>query len=133
LWGDFQVGYPTLPRVAGRTKLFSTAVRGIDPNARLIATGADPDKFAEWNAAQLANAPDAFQYLSTHFVVTTSSVVAKNPSPDFIAQATFALPIGLETQLKKMHEQFENSSGGRWVKTAFTEWLFWAPSDAYAR
>ena len=133
LWGDFQVGYPTLPRVAGRTKLFSTAVRGIDPNARLIATGADPDKFAEWNAAQLANAPDAFQYLSTHFVVTTSSVVAKNPSPDFIAQATFALPIGLETQLKKMHEQFENSSGGRSVKTAFTEWLFWAPSDAYPR
>src|SRR5262249_53229724 len=105
----------------------------VDPQARLIATGADPDKFSDWNSAQLANAPDAFQYLSTHFVVTTSSVVAKNPSPDFIAQATFALPIGLETRLKKMHEQFENASGGASVKTAFTEWLFWAPSDAYPR
>ncbi|MBZ5649726.1 MAG: hypothetical protein LAO18_04475 [Acidobacteriia bacterium] len=27
LWGDFQIGYPTLPRVAERTKLFSAAVR----------------------------------------------------------------------------------------------------------
>ena len=27
LWGDFQVGYPTLPRVAEKTKSFSDAVR----------------------------------------------------------------------------------------------------------
>ena len=133
LWGDFQVGYPTLPRVAERTKLFSAAVKKTDPNARLIATGGDPDKFTEWNAAQLTNASEAFQYLSTHFVVTTSKVVAKNPSPDFIAQATFALPVGLETQLKKMHEQFEATPKSSAVKTAFTEWLFWAPSDAYPR
>jgi alpha-N-arabinofuranosidase len=133
LWADFQVGYPTLSRVPERTKLFSAAVRKTDPNARLIATGADPDGFTEWNAAQLTNAPDAFQYLSTHFVVTTSNVVAKNPSPDFIAKATFALPIGLETRLKKMHEQFAGSPGGSAVNTAFTEWLFWAPSDTYPR
>ena len=74
LWGDFQVGYPTLPRVAERTKLFSDAVRKVDPKARLIATGADPDVFYDWNAAQLANPPDTFNYLSTHFVVTTNSV-----------------------------------------------------------
>jgi alpha-L-arabinofuranosidase len=133
LWGDFQVGYPTLPRVAERTKFFSAAVRKTDPNARLIATGADVDKFTDWNAAQLANAPDAFQYLSTHFVVTTGNVLAKDPSPDFIAQATFALPIGIETGLKKMHEQFEKSSGGSGIKTAFTEWLFWAPNDSFPR
>jgi alpha-N-arabinofuranosidase len=133
LWADFQVGYPTLSRVPERTKLFSAAVRKTDPNAQLIATGADPDGFTEWNGAQLANAPDAFQYLSTHFVVTTSKVGAKDPSPDFIAKATFALPIGLETRLKKMHEQFEKSPGGGAVKTAFTEWLFWAPNDTYPR
>ena len=133
LWADFQVGYPTLSRVPERTKAFSTAIRKVDPNVRLIATGADPDRFTEWNAAQLANAPDAFQYLSTHFVVTTSNVVAKDPSPDFIAKATFALPSGLETQLKKMHEQFEKSPGGSAVKTAFTEWLFWAPDDTHPR
>src|SRR5215475_4698155 len=30
-----------------------------------------------------------------------------------------------------MHEQFQNSPGD--VKTAFTEWLFWAPNDTVPR
>jgi alpha-N-arabinofuranosidase len=82
LWGDFQVGYPTLEKVAEETKAFSEAVRQVDPKARLIATGADPDHFEKWNAAQLANAPKAFNYLSTHFVVTTNSLVTANPTGD---------------------------------------------------
>ena len=133
LWGDFQVGYPTLQRVADRTKTFSEAVRKIDPNARLIATGADPDHFAEWNAAQLTNAPQAFNYLSTHFVVTTHSVATPNASPDFIAQSTFALPVALEGRLRDIHKQFQDSPGGRQILTAFTEWLFWAEYDTFPR
>lgn len=133
LWGDFQVGYPTLQRVADRTKSFSDAVRKVDPNARLIATGADPDHFAEWNAAQLTKAPQAFNYLSTHFVVTTNSVTTRNLSPDFIAKATFALPVELERRLRDMHQQFQDSPGGHQILTAFTEWLFWAESDTFPR
>lgn len=131
LWGDFQIGYPTLPRVAERTKSFSDAVRRVDPKARLIATGGDPDVFHEWNAAQLANPPDTFNYLSTHFVVTTNSVQAPHASPDFIAKATFALPIELERRLRSMHQQFQDSQG-RNVKTAFTEWLFWSSEDQFS-
>ncbi|MGC2183530.1 MAG: alpha-L-arabinofuranosidase C-terminal domain-containing protein [Terriglobales bacterium] len=131
LWGDFQVGYPTLPRVAERTKSFSDAVRKVDPKARLIATGADPDAFHDWNAAQLANLPDTFNYLSTHFVVTTNSVQAPHPSPDFVAKATFALPIELERRLRDMHQQFQDSPGHN-VNTAFTEWLFWSSDDQFS-
>lgn len=130
LWGDFQVGYPTLPRVADRTASFSEAVRKVDPKARLIATGGDPDSFAKWNAAQLASAPETFNYLSTHFVVTTNAVQAPHPSPDFIAQSTFALPVELERRLRNMRQQFQDSGRGDRVKTAFTEWLFWSPEDA---
>jgi alpha-L-arabinofuranosidase len=133
LWGDFQVGYPTLDRVADRTKAFSDAVRKIDPKARLIGTGADPDHFREWNAAQLANAPQAFNYLSTHFVVTTNSLVTRNPSPDQVARATFALPIELERRLREMHQQFQDSPGRDHVTTAFTEWLYWGPNDTVPR
>jgi len=132
LWGDFQIGYPTLPRVAERTKLFSAAVRRVDPKARLIATGGDPDSFAKWNDAQLVNAPDAFNYLSTHFVVTTNSVQAPHPSPDFIAQATFALPVELERRLQQMHQQIQDSPGRDQVKTAFTEWLYWSSEDVFS-
>ena len=131
LWGDFQIGYPTLPRVAERTKSFSDAVRKVDPKARLIATGGDPDVFQDWNAAQLTNPTDTFKYLSTHFVVTTNSVQAPHPSPDFIAKAVFALPVELERRLRTMHQQFEKT-GKPTVNTAFTEWLFWSSEDQFS-
>ncbi|HMH07071.1 MAG TPA: alpha-L-arabinofuranosidase C-terminal domain-containing protein [Terriglobales bacterium] len=131
LWGDFQVGYPTLPRAAERTKAFSEAVRKVDSKARIIATGGDPDTFHDWNAAQLASPSDTFNYLSTHFVVTTNSVETPHASPDFIAKATFALPIELERRLQSMHQQFQDSPG-RTVNTAFTEWLFWSSEDQFS-
>ena len=124
LWGTFQVGYPTLPRVAERTKLFIDAVRAADPEARLIATGGDPDNFPEWNKAQLAN--DGFNYLSTHFVVTTSSLEQTDATPESVARATFALPVELGRRLRDMNAQIQDSLDRRRVETAFTEWLFWA-------
>jgi alpha-L-arabinofuranosidase len=132
LWGNFQVGYPTLPKVAERTKAFIDAVKKVDSRVRLIATGADADGFEAWNAAQLAIGPQAFAYLSTHFVVTTGSTVTSNPSPEFVAKATFALPVELERRLRKMHQQIQESTSPN-VRTAFTEWLFYAPDDTYPR
>ena len=126
LWGTFQVGYPTRQRVAERTKAFSDAVREVDPNAKWIATGGDEDSYRDWNETQLTNA-GAFDYLSTHFVVTDDRVQRQNPTADFIAQADFALPVGLERKLREMHKQTqENPQARDRVKTAFTEWLFWA-------
>jgi len=130
LWGTFQIGYPTEARVADRTREFSAAVRQVDPRSRLIATGQDPDHFESWNAAQLANAPDSFQYLSTHFVVQTAQVVKTNPTPEFIARAALALPVGLERRLRAMKDQIEANPKARGrVKIAFTEWLFTGQVD----
>jgi alpha-L-arabinofuranosidase len=124
LWGTFQVGYPTLARVAERTQRFIKAVRAVDPNARLIATGGDPDNFREWNKAQLAK--DRFNYLSTHFVVPTSSLEQADATPEAVARATFALPVELGRRLRDMNAQIQDSQDRGRVKTAFTEWLFWA-------
>ena len=129
LWGTFQIGYPTLERAAQRTKAFSEAIRAVDPRARLIATGQDPDHFREWNAAVLGLPPDSFQYLATHFVVGTSEARREDPGPDFIAEAALALPVGLERALRQMHEQIGEHSAARGkVKLAFTEWLFYGGS-----
>jgi alpha-N-arabinofuranosidase len=133
LWGKFQVGYPTVQRVADRTKAFSGAVRRVDPKARLIATGGDEDFYPSWNAAQLQNA-SVFDYLSTHFVVTTTEVQKESPSRDFLALANFALPVGLETKLREMYTQIQSTPQARdKVKIAFTEWLFWAQGDSVVR
>jgi alpha-L-arabinofuranosidase len=133
LWGDFQVGYPTLGRVAGLTREFATAVRGVDPKAILIATGQDPDHFEQWNTAQLANAT-LIDYLSTHFVVTTRDVKTPRPSMDFLAQAAFALPVGLERRLRAMREQIQaNPEAAGRLGIAFTEWLFWGRDERTPR
>ena len=124
LWGDFQIGYPTLERAAARTKTFSDAVRGADPSAKLIATGQDPDHFEDWNAKLLALPVGSFDYMATHFVVGCGNVKRAKPTPDFIAESALALPVGLERQLRKMKEQIDASPHKGKVKIAFTEWLF---------
>ncbi len=133
LWGTFQIGYPTLERIAERTRAFSDAVRKADPRASLIATGDDPDRFRKWNAEALRNAPGAYDYLATHFVVGTN-VRRSNATSEFVAQASLALPVGLERALRDMHAQIEADERARGrVKIAFTEWLFHGANDTVPR
>lgn len=122
LWGDFQVGYPSLERVAQKTLATSEAVRKVDPTSRLIATGADEDHFHDWNAAQLSNPVGTFNFLSTHFVVNDRVQMADSTA-QFRTMASLALPIGLEKQLHAIHDQIQESPHRDRVNTAFTEWL----------
>ena len=125
LWGNWNLGYPTRDQLAARTLEFSKAIRAVDPKARLIATGADPEVFKEWNAIQLTNPPGTFNYLSTHFVVGTGEVQEKSPTADFVAQASLALPVELERRVRQEQEQIDAAPGyaGK-AHVAFTEWLF---------
>ena len=124
LWGNFQIGYPTIDEVAARTKANSEAIRKVDPNANLIGTGADCDHFEKWNAAQLEGAPGAYSYLSTHFV-DRPDTVKTDATPEFVADASFALPIGIERRLQLMKQQIDADPQARGkVRIAFTEWLF---------
>lgn len=125
LWGTWNLGYPTRDQLAARTAAFSKAIRAVDPNARLIATGADPEVFTSWNAIQLTNPPGTFNYLSTHFVVGTGEVQLKTPTPDFVASAALALPVELGRRLRQAQAQINSTPGyeGK-AHIAFTEWLF---------
>jgi alpha-N-arabinofuranosidase len=125
LWGNWNLGYPTRDQLAARTAAFSKAIRAVDPSARLIATGADPEVFTSWNAIQLTNPPETFNYLSTHFVVGTGEVQMKSPTPDFVASAALALPVELGNRLHQAQAQIEATPGyAGTAHIAFTEWLF---------
>ncbi len=128
LWGDFQVGYPSIERVAAKTLATSRAIRAVDPSARLIATGADEDGFHDWDAQQLATPPDTFNYLSTHFVVG-DNVQLRRASNEFRIQASLALPWGLAGRMQAIKQQIVQS-GRPDVKIAFTEWLMISDSHA---
>ncbi|MBB5059835.1 alpha-N-arabinofuranosidase [Granulicella aggregans] len=121
LWGDFQVGYPSQERVAAKTLATSKAVRAVDPNARLIATGGDEDHFHDWNAQQLSTPLDTFNYLSTHFVVG-DNVQLPYASDQFRIEAALAMPWGLGERMQAIKKQIVES-GRPDVKVAFTEWL----------
>jgi alpha-L-arabinofuranosidase len=125
LWGNWNLAYPTHEQLAARTAAFSKAIRAVDPTARLIATGADPEVFTSWNAIQLTNPPGTFDYLSTHFVVGAGDVQLKTPSPDFVAAAALALPVELGNRLRQAQAQINGTPGydGK-AHLAFTEWLF---------
>jgi alpha-L-arabinofuranosidase len=121
LWGDFQVGYPSQQRIAAVTLATSQAVRKVDPNSRLIATGGDEDSFHDWNAQQLTNAVGSFNYLSTHFVVNDNVQLA-HASSEFRTMAALALPWGLAERMHAIKQQAAGA-GHKDVNVAFTEWL----------
>lgn len=125
LWGNWNLAYPMRSELASRTLAYSKAIHAVDPSARLIATGADPDDFQSWNAIQLTNPPGTYDDLSTHFVVTTSDVELADPLPDFVASAAFALPVALANRLYEAQKQIDDAPGYRGkAHLAFTEWLF---------
>ncbi len=125
LWGDWNLAYPTLDQLAGRTLDFSKAIRAVDPTARLIATGRDPDDFTQWNGTQLGNPAGTFNYLSTHFVVTNTQTQMPHASTDFINEAAFALPVELGRKLEKEQQQINTFPAfANKAHIAFTEWLF---------
>ncbi len=125
LWGNWNLGYPTLDQLAQRTLEFSKAVRSVDPKAGLIATGQDEDVYRKWNAEQLNNPPGTFDYLSTHFVVTVDDTQDHKDSPDEIAAESFALPVGLGRKLHEMQNQINEAPNFKnKAHIAFTEWLW---------
>lgn len=126
LWGLFQIGYPPLEEVAARTREFSVAIRAVDPRAKFIATGQDPDRYKDWNAAQLSLGPGFYEYLSTHMVVEAGRM-QKPASPAKVAEAMFAMPVGIEQMLRNMKQQIDVDPRMKDVKLALTENLFRVP------
>jgi alpha-N-arabinofuranosidase len=131
LWGtNHQIGYPAFSELESRTGAFATAIRNVEPDAQLIATGADPDGFRDWNAELMKLPAGMFRYFATHFVDTVHDVRRRDASSEFITEAAFALPIGLERHLHEMKAQFD--ANPQWkgrAQIAFSEWLFLGHAD----
>jgi alpha-L-arabinofuranosidase len=125
LYGRWQVGYPTPGELAAKTEAFSRAVRAVDPSATIIATGAGPVRFMEWNAAELTTPPGTFNDLSVHFIVGTNHAKNRNVSPGFLAAAAYAAPWAVGSWFDRMQAQVNSIPGmANKVHFAVTEWLF---------
>lgn len=125
LYGKWQIGYPTLGELAARTLAFSRAVRAVDPDSEIIATGSGPVDFQKWNGVELSTPPGTFNYLSTHFIEGTNHAEMMNATPDFLASAAYATTYAVGPYFSGMQAQADASPGlsGK-VHFAVTEWLF---------
>ncbi|MDE1178056.1 MAG: alpha-L-arabinofuranosidase C-terminal domain-containing protein [Edaphobacter sp.] len=125
LYGKWQVGYPTINEIAARTLLFSKAVRSVDPDAEIIATGLGPMADGKWNAQQLTLPAGTFNYLSLHFILGTNHQEMKQPTPDFVAASAYAIPYAGGPYFDKVQAQVDADPKLRGkVHFAITEWLF---------
>ena len=86
-WGDYQMGSMSLPQFELKHNLFAKAMKGVDPNIKLIAGGAMPDVMegadqskringqyvpdylseADWSGQMLKNCLDNIDMLSEHY------------------------------------------------------------------
>lgn len=125
LWGPHQTGSPSLQELPARTLAFSKAVRAVDPNAQLIATGRRPQDFDPYDAAQLTNPAGTFNYISTHFIRNTNLVDLPDPTSAFLAESAFALSIAVGRDLQAMQTEInEHPAFANKAHLAVTEWLF---------
>lgn len=125
LYGSWQVGSKTLNEIAPATLAFSKAVRAVDPDAKIIATGLGPISDGKWNAAQLINPAGTFDDLSLHFILGTNHPALATATPDFTAAAAYALPYAVGPYFDKVQAQIDEHPElkGK-VHLAVTEWLF---------
>ena len=125
LYGNWQVGHLTANEIAARTIAFSRAVRGVAPDAEILATGSMPQQFEKWNAGLFTAPAGTYDYVTTHFIRVTNQVQLPNASPDFMASAAYALPYELGRDFKKMQAQLDAVPAlGDKVHFAMDEWLF---------
>jgi alpha-N-arabinofuranosidase len=125
LYGKWQVGYPDINEIGPRTLAFSRALRPVSKDSTLMATGASPNGFEMWNAAQLTNPPGTFDLLTTHFITGTNHVRLNPYTPDFMAAAAYAVPYALGPDLDRMQAQVDAAPGYKGTAhLAVTEWLF---------
>jgi alpha-N-arabinofuranosidase len=125
LYGRWQVGSKTLDEIAPSTLEFSKAVRAVDPDAVIIATGLGPMSDGKWNAAQLSNPAGTFDDLSLHFILGTNHPALATATPEFTAAAAYALPYAVGPYFDKVQAQVDEHPElkGK-AHLAVTEWLF---------
>lgn len=124
LWGPWQVGAPTLEQLPSRTLAFSKAIRSVEPNAEIIATGERPQVFQQWHAALLTLPPDTFNYISVHFVEAAGQEPIWKPHTDDAAYIVYAKTFNVGETFDRMQAQVDGAAHHSGVHFAMTEWLF---------
>jgi len=77
------------------------------PGATIVACGPGADFTPAWNGALIRQAGKDLSYVSVHYVVTLSNLVAKPPDANTQTAIALAIPVGMANLMQPMRAQFD--------------------------
>ncbi|MGD9495053.1 MAG: alpha-L-arabinofuranosidase C-terminal domain-containing protein [Armatimonadota bacterium] len=122
-YGGWEIGNVPAEHYAHTFVEFAQAMRAVDPEIRLIAVGADPVDYPDWNRTVLQIASAQIDYLSVHRYVPHQRDDAQY---DRQYHAIVAAPVDIERRLQMVADTIREVLGpGSGVRIAFDEWNVW--------
>jgi alpha-N-arabinofuranosidase len=133
MFGNWQNGHVDEETYARRHVAIARAIRAVDEDIKIVATGGRYWKYPRWNQALFRIAGDYFDYLSLH---SYAKKYRRDMKKEDLKDINFAeefyyyivsAPYGIEEQIietnKEIRQALPNRPG---VKIAFDEWNCWA-------
>ncbi len=122
-YGSWEIGNLPAEEYARGFLHFAERMRAADPSIRLIAVGADPERYPEWNRTVLQIAGEAMDCLSLHWYGPHTRDDAR---PEEMYRAIVAAPVDIERRLRLVEETIAQVLGPESAVTiAFDEWNVW--------
>ncbi|MEA3402531.1 MAG: alpha-L-arabinofuranosidase C-terminal domain-containing protein [Armatimonadota bacterium] len=122
-YGGWEIGNVPAEEYGRLFVEFAEAMRGADPEIELIAVGADPVRFPDWNRTVLEIAGEQIDHLSVHRYVPHTR---DDEQRERQYRAIVAAPVDIERRLAAVGETIEEVLGpDSEVKIAFDEWNVW--------
>ena len=142
MFGNWQIGHVDEESYAKRHLTIAKAMRAVDRNIKIVASGGRYWKFPRWNQALFKTAGEYIDYLSLHsYAKKYRRTLKKDDHKDRkLAEETYyyiaASPYGIEEQIVETDKEIRKSLPDRPdVKIAFDEWnasLYIKPKIDYA-
>jgi len=138
MFGNWQGGHVDEETYARRHFAIARAMRDVDPDIKIVATGGRHWFYPGWNQALFRTARDSFDYLSLHSYAKKYRITMKKEDlkdPDFAREFYYYIvssPYGMEEQIKLTGREIREAlSDTSEVAVAYDEWNCWAYKAPY--
>ena len=122
-YGGWEIGGIAADEYARLFLRFAERMRAADPEIKLVAVGADPERYPDWNRTVLEIAGEAMNYLSVHWYGPHKR---EDQRADDQYLAIVAAPVDIERRLRAVARTIDEVLGeGSGVEIAFDEWNVW--------